>query len=89
MYGNYITFFFIFLKFFFFLMIPDSFKSIATDSLQIFIFLNDMLSYPCDLLESNDLTINSISLFVRRKEFILVLVLYKRGGIILLFLYIY
>ena len=57
-------------------------------SLQIFIFLN-MLSYPCDLLESNDLTINSISLFVRRKEFILVLVLYKTGGKILLFLYIY
>ena len=47
--------------------------------------LIEILSYPCDLLKSNDFIIDSISLFVTRKEFILVLVLYKRGGNTLLF----
>ena len=47
--------------------------------------LIEILSYPCDLLQSNDFIIDSISLFVTRKEFILVLVLYKRGGNTLLF----
>ena len=37
------------------------------------------------MLESSDFIIDSISLFVTRKEFILVLVLYKRGGNTLLF----
>ena len=52
-------------------MIP---QLIVTDSVQIFIILIDILSYPYDLLESNDLIIDSISLFVTRKKFILVLV---------------
>ena len=39
-----------------------------------------MLLYPCNLLESNDFIIDSTSLSVPRKEFILLLVLYKRGG---------
>ena len=42
--------------------------------------LIDILSYPCDLLESNDFIIDNRSVFVTRKEFILVLVLYKRAG---------
>ena len=59
---------------------------IVTNSLQIFIILIDILSYPCDLLESNDFIIDNISLFVTRKELILVvLVLYKKGGNTLLF----
>ena len=37
------------------------------------------------MLESNDFIIDSISLFVTRKEFILVLVLHTRGGNALLF----
>ena len=45
----------------------------------------DILLYPCDFLESNDFIVDKISLFVTRKEFILVLVLYKRGGNTLLF----
>ena len=51
------------------------FKGILTDSLQIFIILIEMLSYSCDLLESNDFIIDSICLFVTREEFILVSVL--------------
>ena len=81
MYRNYISFFSYFWKYSFF---NDSsniiFKGIATDSLQIFIILIEISSNPCDLLESSDLIIDSISLFVTRKDFILVLVLYKRGG---------
>ena len=42
--------------------------------------LIDILSYPCDLLESNGFIIDNRSVFVTRKEFILVLVLYKRAG---------
>ena len=61
------------------------FKGIVTDSLQIFIILIEILSHPCDFLESSDFIIDSISLFVKRKEFILVLVLHKRGGNTLLF----
>ena len=61
------------------------FESIVTSSLQIFIILIKILSHPCDLLETSDFIIDSISLFVTRKEFILVLVLYKRGGNTLLF----
>ena len=86
MYRNYISFFPYFWKYSFF---NDSsniiFKGIVTDSLQIFIILIEILSNPCDLLESSDFIIDSISLFVTRKEFILVLVLYKRGGNTLLF----
>ena len=41
---------------------------IVTDSLQIFTILFDILSYPYDLFESNDLIIDSISLFVTRKK---------------------
>ena len=63
------------------------FKGIVTDSLQIFIILIEILSNPYDLLKSNDFIIDKISLFVTRKESILVLVLYKRGGnTILLFI---
>ena len=57
----------------------------VTDSQQVFIILTDMLSYPCDLLESNDFNIDNIPLFVTRKELILVLVLYKARGNTLLF----
>ena len=42
------------------------FKAIVANSLQIFIIV-DILSYPCDLLESNDFIIDNISLFVTRK----------------------
>ena len=46
------------------------FKGIVTDSQRIFTILIDTLSYPCYLLESNDLIfiIDYISLFVTRKE---------------------
>ena len=43
------------------------FKAIVASSLQIFIILVDILSYPCDLLESNDFIIDNISLFVTQK----------------------
>ena len=86
MYKNYISFFPYFWKQCFF---NDSsniiFKVIVTDSLQIFIILIDILSHPCDLLESKDFIIDNISLFVRQKVFILVLVLYKKGGNAILF----
>ena len=86
MHRNYISFFQYFWKYPF---LNDSsnkiFKGIVTDSLQMFIILIDILLYPCDLLESNDFIIDNISLFVTQKEFILVLVLYKRGGHTLLF----
>ena len=84
---NYISFFPYFLKYSFFFNDFSNiiFKGIVIDSLQIFIILIDILLYPCDLLESNDFIIDNISLFVTQKEFILVLVLYKRGGHTLLF----
>ena len=86
MYRNYVGFFPYFWKYSFF---NDSsniiFKDIATDSLQIFIILIDILSHPCDLVESNGFIIDSISLFVTRKNLIPVLVLYKRGGNTLLY----
>ena len=79
MYRNYISFFPYFWNIPFF---NDSsniiVKGIVTDSLQFFIILIEILSHPCDLLESSDFIIDSISLFVTRKEFILVLVLYKK-----------
>ena len=59
-------------------------EGMVMDSLQIVIILIEI--YPCDLLESNDFIIDSISSFVTQKQFILVLVLYKRGGNTLLFL---
>ena len=43
------------------------FKGRVTDSLQIFTILTDTLSYPCDLLESNEYIIDSISLFETRR----------------------
>ena len=62
-----------------------TFKGVVTNSLQFFIILIDILSYPYDLLEFNDFIIDNISLFVTRKELILVLVLHKKGGNALLF----
>ena len=86
MYRNYISLFPYFWRYSFF---NDSscilFKGIVTDSQQVFIILTDMLSYPGDLLESNDFNIDNIPLFVTRKELILVLVLYKARGNTLLF----
>ena len=61
------------------------FKGVVTDSLQMFVILIGTLSYPCDLLESNCFIIDNRSLFVTRKELILVLALYKRGGNTLMF----
>ena len=52
------------------------FKGIVTHSLQFFIIIIDILSYKCDLLESDESIIGSEF----KKEFIRVLVLYKRGG---------
>ena len=82
MYRNYISFFPYFWNILFF---NDSsniiVKGIVTDSLQFFIILIEILSHPRDLLESSDFIIDSIDsilLFVTRKEFILVLVLYKK-----------
>ena len=50
------------------------FKNIVTDSLQIFMILIDILSYPHDLFESNDFFIDNISFFITQKEYTLVLV---------------
>ena len=77
MYRNCISFFPYFWKYYFFNDFSNIiFKGIVTESLQIFII--DTLSYPCNLLESNDFIIDNISLFETQKELILVLVLYKR-----------
>ena len=47
--------------------------------------LTDTLSYSHDLLEANDFIIDNVSLFETRKELLLVLVLFKRGGSTLMF----
>ena len=84
--------FLIFLKIFLFISGRSNITSqdIVSDSPQVLIILTDILSYPQHVLESNNNNIisDNISLFVTRKEFILVLVLYKREGNTLLFLYV-
>ena len=76
--------FLIFLKIFLFISGRSNITSqdIVSDSPQVLIILTDILSYPQHVLESNNNNIisDNISLFVTRKEFILVLVLHKRGG---------
>ena len=42
--------------------------------------LIDKLSYPCALVESNAFIIDNMSLSVNLKEFVLVFVLYEKGG---------
>ena len=44
------------------------FREIVTDSLQVFIVLTDILSYPLALLEFNEFIIDNISLFVTQKQ---------------------
>ena len=67
-----------------FLFFSDSWKIIfngkVIDSLHIFIILIDKLSFPCALVESNDFIIDNMSLSVTLKEFILVFILYEKGG---------
>ena len=44
------------------------FKGIVSDSLQIFIILINILSYQCDLLESNDFIVDNISFIFNKKR---------------------
>ena len=61
------------------------FRGIVTGSLQIFIILIDLLSYPWDLPKFNEFIIYNISLFVTKKQWILVFVLKIKGGNLQLF----
>ena len=49
------------------------FKGIVTHSLKVFIIIIDILSYKCDLLESDESIIGCAFLFVTQKELIRVL----------------
>ena len=63
------------------------FNGKVIDSLHI--FLIDTLSYQCALVESNSFIIDKILLSVTLKEFILVIVLYEKGGRTHAFLLVY